>query len=112
MWVHCLVGYVCDTRFQRCLCMPPCVPVLLHAVCAEDEGMSGVSDDEHSILQQHQSGAEYAETEAIAAAALAVNQGNPAAALIDLLNLMMKRSTNNLSSLQQDLQQESLSLHH
>lgn len=74
--------------------------------------MSGVSDDEHSILQQHQSGAEYAETEAIAAAALAVNQGNPAAALIDLLNLMMKRSTNNLSSLQQDLQQESLSLHH
>ena len=92
--------------------MPPCVPVLLHAVCAEDEGMSGVSDDEHSILQQHQSSAEYAETEAIAAAALAVNQGNPAAALIDLLNLMMKRSTNNLSSLQQDLQQESLSLHH
>lgn len=59
---------------------------------------SGTHDNRHS--QQHdgmqqdeddlQDSSE-AEVEAVAAAALAVNRGNPAAALIDLLNLARKR---------------------
>ena len=46
---------------------------------------------------------------AIAAAALAVNSGNPAAALIDLLNLMMRRNQQGLISMQQELHLPTLS---
>ncbi len=49
----------------------------------EAEGMQP-EDDEYNAASE-------AEVEAVAAAALAVNRGNPAAALIDLLNLARKR---------------------
>ena len=49
----------------------------------QHEGMQQDEDDMQDSSE--------AEVEAVAAAALAVNRGNPAAALIDLLNLARKR---------------------